>query len=128
MQLVSFFICFAVALHVVFAAPFPADNQSVPWQLGGPITQKATKAIEGRKKRAQTRGKFSLDREDYHEWHRDHHIAKANEFAHDPDTRKGHLKEARYHNKMLRRHERDTANYGVKVSELRYVENRPRPR
>ena len=41
MQLLSFSICFAIALHVVVAASFPAGNEPVPWQIGERITGKA---------------------------------------------------------------------------------------
>jgi hypothetical protein len=90
MQLLSFSICFAVALHVVVAAPFPADNQPVNWRFGGPINDQAAKEIRVRLKLCNKGKKKCLKAATYHSGAR----AMADEFGHDTEQRQRRLERA----------------------------------
>jgi hypothetical protein len=119
MQLLSFSICFAVALHVVVAAPFPADNQAVNWRFGGPINDQAAKEIRVRLKLCNKGKKKCLKAATYQSGARDRQNAMADGFGHDTEQRQRRLECAEKHDRLHHQYTRDAADHAAMMREYK---------
>ena len=113
MQLLTLSICFAIALQVVVAAPFPGNNQSTP---RGSIDDEA-KALESKKADLQSRREKYLASEQRELKHHGDHQKKANRLGH---TREGesHARRAENHLQRSGRYARHAARCSRQLQRL----------
>jgi hypothetical protein len=111
MQLLSFSICFAVglALHVVVAAPFPADNHAVNLQHGEPHL--TAEQLESRIRRATTHKNECSEAASYHSNARDYHNAMAVQQHLTAAEREEHRQHSTTHNNAQRQSTKDARKY-----------------
>jgi len=124
MQLLSFSICFAIALHVVVAAPFPATNQPAPWQLGGPVTPDRAKTIQGHITRFKTRRREFLERAKLHWTDYEYHNKQARRLGHDTTEGKRNLDLADSHNRAYNGNMKKAKHYRGKLRAYRAMLDR----
>ncbi len=121
MQLLSFSICFAIALHAVVAAPFPAHNQPNNWQLHGPVDNETAEGYRSRITRCHTRKKDCLLLAAHHSKTEEYHQNEADRLGHGTEEGKKHLQLVKTHSDKHRKYTINAADYEGRIRRYKEI-------